>query len=51
MLYTNHLIDPDWKLQSRCLQTLYVPEDHTAETLADGMSEILNEWQPQIKCA
>ena len=46
MSYTIHFIDPDWKLQSRCLQTLYVPKDHTAETLADGMNEILNEWQP-----
>lgn len=45
MSYTVHFIDPDWKLQSRCLQTLYVPADHTAENLADGMNEILNQWQ------
>ena len=42
--YTVHFIDPDWKLQSRCLQTLYMPADHTAENLADGMKEILEEW-------
>jgi hypothetical protein len=44
MSYTVHFIDPDWKLQSRCLQTLYAPADHTAETLADGMKEILEYW-------
>lgn len=44
MSYTVHFIDPDWKLQSRCLQTLYVPENHTAETLADGMKEVLEHW-------
>ncbi len=42
MSYTVHFID--WKLQSRCLQTLYTPADHTAENLADGMKEILEHW-------
>ena len=37
-------IPSDWKLQSRCLQTIHVPEDHTAETLADGMKEVLDHW-------
>ena len=44
MSYTVHFIDSDWKLQSRCLQTLYTPADHTAENLADGMKEILEHW-------
>ena len=44
MSYTVHYIDPDWKLQSKCLQTLYMPADHTAENLADGMKEILEHW-------
>ncbi len=39
MSFTVHFIDSDWKLQSRCLQTLYVPEDHTAKILAEGMKE------------
>ena len=41
MSYTVHFIDSHWKLQSRCLETLYTPADHTAENLADGMKEIL----------
>ena len=44
MSYTIHFIDQDWKLQSRCLQTLHVPEDHTAKTLADGMKEVIGHW-------
>ena len=44
MSYTVHFIDQDWKLQSRCLQTLYMPDDHTAETLADGMNKALDRW-------
>ena len=27
--YTVHFVGEDWKLESRCLQTLYLPEDHT----------------------
>ena len=44
MSYTEHFIDSHWKLQSRCLETLYTPADHTAENLADGMKEILENW-------
>ena len=44
MSYTVHYIDPGWKLQSKCLQTLYMPADHTAENLADGMKDILQHW-------
>ncbi len=45
MSYTVHFIDSDWKLQSKCLQTLYVPEDHTAKNLAEGMKEVLDQWK------
>lgn len=39
--YTMHVIDSKWNLQSRCLQMLYTPADHTAKILADRMKEIL----------
>ena len=29
MCYTIHSVAADWTLQSRCLQMLYLPEDHT----------------------
>ena len=44
MSYTVHFIDSHWKRQSRCLETLYTPVDHTAENLADGMKVILENW-------
>ena len=39
--YTIHYIDQEWTLQSRCLQTLYLSEDHTASNLAEGLEETL----------
>lgn len=44
MSYTVHFVDSDWRLQSRSLQTLYVPDDHTADVLADAMIETLETW-------
>ena len=44
MSYTVHFVDCEWRLQSRCLQTLYVPDDHTADNLADAMSDTLETW-------
>ncbi|KAI7799132.1 putative zinc finger BED domain-containing protein 1-like, partial [Triplophysa rosa] len=41
---TIHFIDKDWKLQSKCLQTAYFPEDHTGEVIAPGMVEALASW-------
>ena len=32
--YTVHYIDKEWNLQSKCLQTQFIPEDHTGENLA-----------------
>lgn len=42
--YTVHYIDRDWCLKSRCLQTLYLPQDHTADNLAESMTETLESW-------
>ena len=44
MSYTVHYIDPQWSLQSWCLQTLFVPQDHNADNLADVMTETLTNW-------
>ncbi len=44
MSLTIHYIDEDWDLQSRCLQTAYFPDDHTAEILSAGLEDALTSW-------
>ncbi|KAL3991353.1 troponin I, fast skeletal muscle [Sarotherodon galilaeus] len=41
---TAHYIDQDWNLKSKCLQTAYLPDDHTGEVTALGLSEALASW-------
>ena len=41
---TIHYIDRHWSLKSHCLQTLFVPEDHTAENLAPLLRTTLESW-------
>ena len=43
--YTIHFVDSDWKLQSRCLQTAFMPEDHTADNLSGALADVLDAWQ------
>ena len=42
--YTVHYITKDWKLQSKCLQTLFMPEDHNGEKLAESLKSVLESW-------
>ena len=42
--YTIHFIRY-WKLRSRCLQTSFMPEDHTGESLAEAMRCSLEAWE------
>ncbi|XP_016340495.1 zinc finger BED domain-containing protein 1-like [Sinocyclocheilus anshuiensis] len=44
MSLTIHYIDEEWGLQSRCLQTAYFPDDHTAEILSAGLEDALASW-------
>ena len=46
--YTVHYIDNDWAMQSCCLQTLYLPEDHTASNLAEGLEETIRSWSLDV---
>nr|XP_024661555.1 zinc finger BED domain-containing protein 1-like [Maylandia zebra] len=41
---TAHYIDQDWNLKSKCLQAAYLPDDHTGEVIALGLSEALASW-------
>ena len=42
---TVHSVDCDWKLQSRCLQIAFMPQDHTADNLSAALSDVLDAWQ------
>ena len=44
MSYTVHYVSDDWKLENRCLQTHFLPEDHTGENLAEAMEATLAAW-------
>ena len=41
---TIHLINNEWELCSKCLQTSYFPDDHTGEAIAQGLRESLESW-------
>ena len=42
--YTVHFVDQEWNLQSRCLQTQFIPQDHTGANLAEAMEAVLSSW-------
>ena len=46
--YTVHFVGEDWKLESRCLQTLYLLEDHTGENIAAALRETLESWEIDV---
>ena len=39
-----HYISTKWKLETKCLQTLYFPADHTAENIAETLQVTLEQW-------
>ena len=42
--YTVHYISKDWKLQSKCLQTMFMPADYNDENLAESLKSVLESW-------
>ena len=44
MSLTYHTITPDWKMESKCLQTSFFPENHTADNLADALEGGIANW-------
>lgn len=44
MSLTIHFIDEEWALHSKCLQTVYFPEDHTGEIISQGLEDALKSW-------
>ena len=43
--YSIHFIDNDRTLQSRCLHTLFVPKDPTADNLSELLTETIAQWK------
>lgn len=51
--FTIHFVTPEWELESRCLETVIFPEDHTAENIREMIENILQEWnikKEQLVC-
>ena len=46
---TVHFIDRNFTLQSKCLQTLEVPQDHDTASLKDVISTMLSNWKIKDK--
>ena len=46
--YSIHFIDENWILRTKCLQTLFVPKDHTAESLCEVITETLTQWKLEM---
>lgn len=44
MSITAHYVSEDWTFKSKCLETTFVPESHTAEVLAEALQEGLQAW-------
>lgn len=42
---TVHFIDNDFNLKVKCLQTAFMPEDHTGQNIADVLRESLAQWR------
>ncbi|XP_019206021.1 zinc finger BED domain-containing protein 1-like [Oreochromis niloticus] len=47
MSLTIHYVDKDWKLQNKCLETSFFPEDHTGENIARVLKEFVSSWNLQ----
>ena len=44
MTFTVHFIDANWDLKSYCLQTHYLPMDHTGTNFAEALEETIQQW-------
>lgn len=43
--YTIHFVDSTWELQSLCLETFPLFEDHTGKAIIDTISDIMANWE------
>lgn len=47
---TIHYIDDMWNLQSKMLQTMYMPQDHTGNNIRDVIEDSLVSWGLKKEC-
>ena len=48
MSLTVHFINDSW--ESRCLETTFLPQDHTGDNLSEALQETLDSWGLKEKC-
>uniref|UniRef100_W5N327 HAT C-terminal dimerisation domain-containing protein n=1 Tax=Lepisosteus oculatus TaxID=7918 RepID=W5N327_LEPOC len=48
MSFMVHYVSSDWQLKSHCLETLYFPDDHTADNITKMVENMLQEWKIRI---
>ena len=44
---TVHFVTSNWTLESKCLQVMFIPEDHTGKNIADALTQALDQWKLQ----
>ena len=44
MNFTVHYLDRELSFPSRCLETLFLPPDHTAVNIAESLTDIRQSW-------
>nr|XP_055030442.1 E3 SUMO-protein ligase ZBED1-like [Misgurnus anguillicaudatus] len=49
MSVTAHYVSKEWTLKSKCLQTSFMPESHTADNLEEALQESVHEWKIEEK--
>ena len=49
MTFTVHFIDANWDLKSYCLQTHYLPMDHTKTNIAEALEETIQQWDLEVE--
>lgn len=53
MSLTIHFLTASWELKNLCLQTTFLPCDHTGDNLADALKSALDSWElkkEQLMC-
>jgi hypothetical protein len=54
MSRTVHYISSDWSHMPHCLETTYMPENHTADNLSEALRSVLAEWaldEKKVSCS
>lgn len=49
MSLTVHYVDKEWAMKSKCLQTSFTPQAHTADNLEEALRGAIEEWKIQEK--